>query len=86
MTDQKLKPCPRCKTDENLHVFKYESGWRHVECVECDYLGPGKGNRRQAIKSHNETYLKSAQELSPEEQSLSEALGLGIGGRGVAEY
>lgn len=53
-TDQKLKPCPACKTTDFLAVYTYEHGWQHVECEKCDYLGPGEGSRRQAIKSYNE--------------------------------
>ena len=53
-TDPKLKPCPTCKTTDNLAVYKYEHGWQHVECDKCFKLGPGEGSRRQAIKSWNE--------------------------------
>lgn len=52
-TNPKIAPCPNCKNDENICVYTYESGWRHVECVKCNYLGPGEGSVRQAIKSHN---------------------------------
>ncbi len=54
MTNPKMKPCPKCGTDEALAVYKYDSGWRHVECDECMYLGPGEGSVRQAIKAHND--------------------------------
>lgn len=54
MTDQKILPCPKCKRDDSIAVYKYDNGWQHVECDRCYYLGPGEGNRRQAIKSHNE--------------------------------
>lgn len=53
-TLQKLQPCPRCKTDEHLAIYTYDNGWRHVECDGCLYLGPGEGNKLQAVKSHNE--------------------------------
>lgn len=53
-TYPKIKPCPKCGTDEHLSIYGYENGWRHVECDKCQYLGPGEGNIRQAIKSHNE--------------------------------
>jgi len=36
-----------------MAVYAYESGWRHVECNMCFYLGPGEGSIREAIKSHN---------------------------------
>lgn len=52
-TDPKMKPCPRCKSDEHLAVYKYDHGGQHVECDGCFYLGPCEGSRRQAIKSHN---------------------------------
>jgi uncharacterized metal-binding protein (TIGR02443 family) len=54
MTNPKMKPCPRCRADDHLAVFRYDSGWRYVECIKCDYLGPGEGSIRSAIKSHNE--------------------------------
>ena len=53
MTLQKLKPCPICKTDEHLEIYTYDSGWRHVECLECNLLGPGEGNLVQAVRSWN---------------------------------
>ena len=48
-----IAPCPICKTDENIEVYKYENGWTHVECLKCNYLGPGEGNSGAAIKAHN---------------------------------
>lgn len=62
MTDQRcgtqamtprMKNCPKCRSGE-LSVYHYDSGWRHVECSECDYMGPGEGSIRAAIRSHNE--------------------------------
>lgn len=55
MSNPKIKPCPRCKSDF-VTVYKYESGWRYVECDArgCSYRGPGEGSIKQAIKSHNE--------------------------------
>ena len=58
-TDPKLMPCLRCDTDEFLSVYKYESGWQHVECDKCFYLGPASGSRRWAIKLHNESFFLS---------------------------
>ena len=54
-TNQKIKPCPKCGTDEFLAVYSYESGWRYVECDHngCWYHGPGAGSIRQAIILHN---------------------------------
>ena len=53
MSDPKMKPCPTCGKTDRLAVYTYHSGWRHVECNECFYLGPGEGRIRAAIKSHN---------------------------------
>ncbi len=53
-TNPKIRPCPYCGLDDRLAVYIYDSGWRHVECLRCNYLGPGEGSIRQAIKSHNE--------------------------------
>jgi len=54
MSRPKIKPCPRCASDDQITVMRYESGWRHVECLRCDYIGPGEGSIIAAIKSHNE--------------------------------
>jgi hypothetical protein len=54
VTVQKLKPCPKCG-EANLPIYKYESGWQHVECDECFYLGPGGGSRVSAARLHNES-------------------------------
>lgn len=53
----KLAPCPNCKTDDNLAVYKYDSGWQHVECDKCFYLGPGEGTKAQAMTSHNQQFI-----------------------------
>jgi hypothetical protein len=54
VTYQKIRPCPQCgRPGYDLVVFTYPSGWRYVECVYCNYLGPGEGNIREAIRSHN---------------------------------
>jgi Zn ribbon nucleic-acid-binding protein len=52
MTIQKMKPCPKCGNDD-LSIYTYDNGWRHVECDECFYLGPGEGNKSEAVKQHN---------------------------------
>ena len=64
MSNQKLKPCPTCKTDEHLEVYKYDSGWRYVECDKCFYRGPGEGSIKQAIRSHNEEVALVGQEVA----------------------
>ncbi|MBA8846215.1 Zn ribbon nucleic-acid-binding protein [Ochrobactrum sp. RH1CCR137] len=51
----KIKPCPKCG-NADLNIYTYDNGWRHVECDECFYLGPGEGNKVQAVKSHNEQF------------------------------
>lgn len=53
MTNPRMKPCPRCRTDADLAVYTYEAGNRHVECLKCDYLGPAGTSIKQAIKLHN---------------------------------
>lgn len=52
MSNQKIEPCQKCSSND-VTVYKYDSGWRHVECDECFYLGPGEGSIREAIRSHN---------------------------------
>ncbi|MCB1419776.1 MAG: YheV family putative metal-binding protein [Notoacmeibacter sp.] len=56
MAYPRMKTCPTCNSDDRLGVYTYESGWRHVECTKCNYMGPGEGSIRQAIKSHNEKW------------------------------
>ncbi len=51
----KILPCPKCGNTD-LSIYTYDNGWRHVECDECLYLGPGEGNMRQAVKQHNEQF------------------------------
>lgn len=51
-TPQKLKPCPLCGSDR-LAIYVYDHGWRHVDCDECGYLGPGEGSMIAAARSHN---------------------------------
>lgn len=53
MTIPKMAPCRTCKTADNLAIYTYDNGWRHVECDRCGYLGPGEGSKIQAVKSHN---------------------------------
>ena len=51
MTNPKPKSCPRC--GGAVVVYRYDSGWRHAECEQCDYIGPGEGSIRHAIQAHN---------------------------------
>lgn len=60
-TNQKMKPCPKCRSVDHLAVYTYESGWRHVECIKCFYLGPGEGSIRQAIAAHNAAIIAARQ-------------------------
>ena len=55
MSVPKMKPCPKCGEGKYLAVFRYESGWRHVECCGpgCNYLGPGGGSIKAAVREHN---------------------------------
>lgn len=57
MTYQKMKPCPECGSDDQLDVYCYDHGGRHVECNKCHYLGPCAGSIRVAIKLHNDRVL-----------------------------
>ncbi|SMD18621.1 hypothetical protein SAMN05880593_13552 [Rhizobium sp. RU36D] len=51
-TMQKVKPCPECG-NADLVIYKYDNGWQHVECDDCHYLGPGCGNKIEAVRQHN---------------------------------
>ena len=55
MTQPKIKPCPRCLDGGDPVLMTYENGWKHVECFDCDLLGPGEGNNAAAIRSWNAT-------------------------------
>lgn len=66
MTYPKLKPCRKCGTADDLAVYRYESGTKHVECDGCWYLGPGEGSILAAIRSHNERAVRPwAEETQP---------------------
>ena len=54
MTRPKMKPCPKCGTDEFLGLYTYESGWSRVECDKCDTIFSCEGTKLLAVKSHNE--------------------------------
>lgn len=51
MTRPKMKPCPECGGD--VAAWTYESGWRRVECFDCDYIATPAGNLLHAIQHHN---------------------------------
>ena len=54
MTYPKIAACPRCGCPgDELAVYTYDNGWKHVECDRCHYLGPGAGRILHAIKDHN---------------------------------
>jgi hypothetical protein len=55
MAYPKIMDCPSCgEPGSDLSVYTYGNGWRHVECNECNYLGPGEGSILHAIRSHNQ--------------------------------
>ena len=56
MTLPKMKPCPKCGC--GVVLYEYDTGWKHVECDNCFYCGPGEGAKLQAIRSHNEAAAK----------------------------
>lgn len=68
MTIPKMKPCPRCG-NADLSIYTYDSGWRHVECDDCLYLGRGEGSKLEAVKQHNAAHgaLKALYATAPEE-------------------
>lgn len=54
MTYPKILPCPCCRRPgDELAVYTYEHGWKHVECDGCHYMGPGAGRILHAIREHN---------------------------------
>lgn len=59
--DNLIAACPNCKTDEHIAVYEYGAGNHHVECVKCNYLGPGQNSKRAAIKSHNARAISESQ-------------------------
>jgi Zn ribbon nucleic-acid-binding protein len=67
MSRQKISPCPTCQSADEVTVYTYESGWRHVECLTCFYLGPGEGSILQAIKSHNERVAPNVRSIMSDE-------------------
>ena len=62
---------------------------RHLIAFSDEICAEGEKERSPRAQEHYDRavdILKMWDEPTPEEQSLSEAIGLGIGGRGVAEY
>lgn len=57
MSIPKIKPCPQCQNGDYIAVYRYENGWRHVECTKCNYLGPGEGSILAAVIEHNRRAL-----------------------------
>lgn len=54
MAYPKILACPRCQCPgDELAVYTYEHGWKHVECDRCHYMGPGAGRILHAIREHN---------------------------------
>ena len=64
MAYPKMKPCAKCGDDGDVGVCTYDSGWSYVECDECHYVGPAAGNKRDAIKLHNERMAKPSDAAS----------------------
>jgi len=48
-----VRQCPNCNIIDNLSVYKYDHGGKHVECNNCFYLGPCASTVKDAIKEHN---------------------------------
>jgi hypothetical protein len=62
MTNQKIKPCPKCQSADYIGVASYDTGSRRVECDApgCWYIGPLDSTKRNAIKRHNERCARDA--------------------------
>lgn len=53
MTYPKIKPCPKCNSDDYIAVYTYESGWSRVECDKCHGIFSCEGRKLDAIREHN---------------------------------
>lgn len=53
MTYPKMKPCPKCKSADDIAVCTYESGWSRVECDKCGGIFSCEGRKLDAIRKHN---------------------------------
>ena len=60
-------PCLKCGDDGNIHVYRYDHGVHHVECVGCNYLGPPAANMDQAITLHNVNVTVALKKMGDEE-------------------
>ncbi|SDG35382.1 hypothetical protein SAMN04487974_102164 [Pelagibacterium luteolum] len=61
MSYPKIKPCPLCGSSEDMDVYTYDNGCRHVECTTtCGYLGPASSSILWAIRHHNSQRDKTA--------------------------
>lgn len=61
MTYPKIRACVECDSDDNVDVYNYEYGWKHVECERCGILGPGEGRILDAIRSWNARQKEKAE-------------------------
>lgn len=59
----KIQPCPNCLDGGDPSVMIYDHGWKHIECLDCDLLGPGAGSQKAAIALWNEKV--AAREVRP---------------------
>ena len=46
-----MKPCPACGGE--VDAYRYDSGWRRVECDACDYIATPAENLLRAVQNHN---------------------------------
>jgi Zn ribbon nucleic-acid-binding protein len=53
MSYPKIAACAECRTGDNVDVYKYKYGWKHVECERCGIQGPGERRILDAIRSWN---------------------------------
>ena len=52
-----IKPCPKCKEQNELSTMDdNEEAWC-VVCWKCSYIGPESKTEFEAIESHNERAL-----------------------------
>jgi len=64
MTAPKIRPCARCLDGGDPVLMTYDHGWKHVECLDCDQLGPGEGRADQAIRRWNAEYARPTPALA----------------------
>lgn len=56
MTYPKMKPCPKCNSDDGIAVYTYESGRSRVECDKCHGIFSCENRKLDAIRAHNKAY------------------------------